>query len=107
MATNIRADSTEYARVTLTVSHDITGDVIQVALPLTGVDPATWYTADVVGVVPGTGADVGKYVATFRVLVGPLAGVTTLTKGNTYDYISRVTDTPERPVRVHGQLLAT
>lgn len=91
---------TEYIRVPVAAKEagavvDPTGDTVQMAFPLAGVDPvsgdwktASWETA-------GT-----TYYA--RCLVGPTGDVT-LTDG-LYDAWVKVTDTPEVVVRKAGQL---
>lgn len=94
MPLTIRPDSTEYVTATVTADHDITGDTIEVALPVSGVAPVTWIGADVLSVVEVS----GKWVATYRILVGPASGDVSLEAG-TYDWILRVTDSPEVPVR--------
>lgn len=94
MPLTIRPDSTEYVTATVTADHDITGDAIDVALPVTGVAPTTWIAADVLSVVESA----GKWVATYRILVGPASGDVSLEVG-TYDWVVRVTDAPEVPVR--------
>lgn len=99
----IRADSTEYVTATITSNADLTANTIEVALPETGVDPVTFLLAEVVSSVSqGT----GKYLTTYRLLLGP-GGAKTLAKGTTYDWIVRITDTPEVPVRAAGTVTAT
>jgi hypothetical protein len=100
---DIRADSLEYATATITATHDLTGDTVEVALPLTGVDPVTWLAADVVSV---TDLGNGTWRLTYRLLLGP-GGDITLTQGSTYDWLVRVTDSPEIPVRLAGSVNAT
>lgn len=95
MPLTIRPDSTEYVTATVTADHDLSEATIEVALPVTGVLPETWITADVVSVAE---VSAGKWVATYRVLVGPASGDVALEAG-TYDWILRVTDSPEVPVR--------
>lgn len=102
MPLTMRADTLEYATATITTDHDITGKVIEVALPVTNVAPSTWQPAEVVSVTPGTGS---KYTAKYRVLIGP-TGAFTLTAG-TYDWTVRLTDDPEIPVRKVDQLIIT
>lgn len=93
MPLTMRADTLEYATATITADHDITGKVIEVALPSTGVAPSAWIAATVVTVEP-----VGStFRAKYRILIGP-AGQVTLTAG-TYDWTVRLTDDPEVPVR--------
>lgn len=99
---DIRVDSKEYVKATIAVDHDLTGKVIQVALPATGVAPSTWFTATVTSLVE---APTGTWTATYRIIVGP-GGDVTLTVG-TYDWTVRVTDTPEIPVRKAGTIVAT
>ena len=99
---NIRADSTELATATVSVDHDITGKVIQVALPLTGQATSTWYTADVLGT-----AHVGSnWISTYQILIGPASGDVTLSVG-TYDWTVKVLDSPEVPVRKSGVVVVT
>lgn len=99
----IRADSTEYVTATITSNADLTANTVEVALPETGTDPITYLLAEVVSSVSqGT----GKYLTTYRLLLGP-GGVMTLTKGATYDWIVKVTDTPEIPIRAAGTVTAT
>lgn len=105
MPLSIRADSTEYYTATVTADHDITGDTIEVALPAKNGDPETWITADVLSVVE-TPAGSGKWLATYRILIGPNAGQTALAAG-TYIWLMRVTDTPEQPVRLVDQITVT
>ena len=96
----IRADSTEFIYATVTADHDLTSATLHVALPVTGVAPTTWYEATVTDVAQ-IGSSPTKYKATYRLLVGPSGGATTLTAG-TYDWVLRVTDSPEQPIRVTG-----
>lgn len=98
----LRSDSTEFVTATVTADHDITGRVIEVALPLAGTAPSTWYTAEVVSVLDTGNA---QWKATYRILVGP-TGAVTLTPG-TYDWIVKVTDSPEIPVRLAGTVTIT
>lgn len=102
MALSLRADSTEYVTATITADHDITGDVIEVSVPAKGQAPVTWYPADVTGVAEVATAP-GTWKATYRLLVGPNGGTVALTSGN-YDWLVRVTDDPEQPVRLAGDL---
>lgn len=90
--------STEYVRVAIATSPaaDPTSDNIQMAFPVTGVNPvlgdwksATWET------------DGTTYYA--RCLVGPAPGVVTLAEG-LYDVYVKVTDNPEVVVRQTGAL---
>lgn len=99
---DIRVDSKEFVKSTIAVDHDLTGKVIEVALPATGVAPTVWFTATVTDV---TQAPVGTWTATYRITVGP-GGTVTLTVG-TYDWTVRVQDTPEIPVRKAGTIVAT
>lgn len=98
----IRSDSTEFATSSITTDHDITGQQIEVALPLTGSDPVDWYVAEVLDV---DDLGNGQFKATYRLLLGP-AGTATLTDG-TYDWLVKVTDTPEIPVRKSGTVVVT
>lgn len=100
---NIRTDSTEYIKSTITVDHDLTGKTIQVALPAAGVVPTTWFNSTVTDV---TEAPTGIWTATYRLLVGPAGGALVLTEG-TFDWTVKVTDTPEVPVRKAGTVVAT
>jgi hypothetical protein len=99
---NIRADSTEYVKSTISVDHDITGKSIQVALPTTNTSPSTWVDAEVLGTV----SDAGIWTSTYRILIGPAAGDITLTAG-TYDWTVKVIDSPEVPVRKSGVVVVT
>lgn len=99
---NIRADSTELATATVSVDHDITGKVIQVALPLTGQATASWIDAEVLNT-----AHVGpNWVSTYQLLIGPASGDVTLSVG-TYDWTVKVVDDPEVPVRKAGVVVVT
>ena len=98
----LRADSTVYLKGTITVDHDITGKTVEVAIPSAGVAPDTWQAATVLSVVE-TPASSGTWVATYRMLIGPLAGVYAPPVGQ-YDWTLRITDTPERPVIKAGTL---
>lgn len=105
MPLKIRSDSTEYVTGTITTDHDITGKVIDVAMPPSGTPAATWFPANVVK-VEQTSANPPRWTATFRILVGPAAGVTSLAAGG-YDWTVRVTDSPEVPVRKAGAITVT
>lgn len=99
---NIRADSTELATATVSVDHDITGKVVQVALPVTNAAPSVWITAEVIGT-----AHVGaNWITTYQILIGPASGDVTLAVG-TYDWTVKVIDTPEVPVRKAGVVVVT
>lgn len=99
------AASTEYVYSTLAADHDLTGKVVEVALPVTKQAPQTWFTATVTDVsVNGGGTE---WTSTFRILVGPADGVVTLVKGATYDWTSRLQDNPEVPTRIAGTIQAT
>lgn len=102
---NIRADSTEYIKSSITVDHDLTGKTISVALPVTGVEPdvGDWNSAFVTDV---TEAPTGVWTATFRLLVGPAGGSVALVEG-TYDWTVKVDDTPEVPIRRAGTVVVT
>jgi hypothetical protein len=104
MVLSIRADSTEYATATVSADHDITAATVEVALPVTNTPPSTWYAATKVGTVQ-VGA---RWTCTYRILIGPAAGVTSLSAGN-YDWTVRLTDTPgpEVPVRKVGVVTVT
>ncbi|MGH3536320.1 MAG: hypothetical protein ACRDQG_16635 [Pseudonocardiaceae bacterium] len=102
MPMTIRADSTEYATATITADHDITGDVINIALPVKGGDAVTWTTATVTGVTAGT----GTWTATYRILLGPAGGDIALDPG-AYDWLVKVTDDPEQPVRKADTITVT
>lgn len=102
---NIRVDSTEYIYSTVTADHDLTGKAIEVALPRVGVSPDTWYSATVTGVAQ-TSTSPNRWTATYRLLVGPTGGALTLTSGS-YDWTFRLTDSPEKPVRKTGSVVAT
>lgn len=101
---NIRTDSTEYVYSTVTADHDLTGKTIEVALPVAGTAPDTWYAATVTNVVEN--ASTASWTATYRILVGPSGGLLTLGAG-TYDWTFRLTDSPEQPVRKTGSVIAT
>lgn len=100
---DILAISKEYATATITAKSDLTGDTVEVALPLTGDDPVSWLPAETVSVVDNGN---GTWTLTYRLLLGP-AGDFSPVKGTTYDWYVRVTDTPEIPVRLAGQVTAT
>lgn len=100
---DIRTDSTEFIYATVTSDHDLTGTTIEVALPTTGVTPTTWYTATITDVAP---IKADRWVTTYRLLVGPSAGAVTLTAG-TYDWVFRLTDSPEVPIRKTGTVTAS
>jgi hypothetical protein len=97
----IRIDSTEFIYGTVTADHDLAEANIEVALPVTGEPPQTWYTAAITEVVTGT----DTWTATYRLLVGP-EGSVELSVGK-YDWTFRLTDTPEVPVRKAGTVEAT
>lgn len=100
---DIRVDSTEWIYGTVTADHDLTGVSIEVALPATGVAPSTWYEATVTDVAQTAS---NRWVATYRLLVGPAGGEVTLSAG-TYDWIFKLTDSPEVPVRKTGTVTAS
>lgn len=95
----LRTDSLEYLTATLETDHDVTGMLVEVAIPVMGEDPVTWYAAEVTLV---TQASNGRWLATYRLLVGP-GGDVQLAAG-VYDWIVRLTDSPEVPVRNAGNL---
>lgn len=95
---DIRTDSTEWIYATVTADHDLTGVAISVALPSTGSAPSTWYTATVTDVAQ---IKANQWKATYRLLVGPAGGDVTLTAG-TYDWVFKLTDAPEVPIRKTG-----
>lgn len=97
---DIRADSTEFIYATVTADHDLTGASLHVALPSTGSAPSTWYEATVTDAVQISTSPT-KYKVTYRLLVGPSGGAVTLTAGS-YDWVLRVTDSPEQPIRKTG-----
>lgn len=99
---NIRADSTEFVKSTVSVDHDITGKAIQVALPVANAAPSTWYNAEVLG----TNNVGGVWTSTYRILIGPSGGDVTLAAG-TYDWTVKVIDTPEVPVRKAGVVVVS
>lgn len=99
---NIRADSTEYVKSTVTVDHDISTADISVALPVTGVAPSVWFLAE----VTGTSNVGGNWTSTYRILVGPAGGAVALTAG-TYDWTVKIEDNPEVPVRKAGVVVVT
>lgn len=100
---NIRADSTEYVKSTVSVDHDITGKTIQVALPAANTAPTTWVDAEVLST---TSDGAGTWTSTYRILLGPASGDITLSAG-TYDWTVKVVDTPEVPVRKSGVVVVT
>lgn len=95
---NIRTDSTEWIYGTVTADHNLTGVSISVALPATGTAPTTWYAATLVD-VDQIKAD--RWVGTYRLLVGPIGGALTLTAG-VRDWVFKLTDSPEVPIRKTG-----
>ena len=97
---DIRADSTEFIYATVTADHDLTAATLHVALPVSGQTPTTWYEATVSDVAQISSSP-AKYTATYRLLIGPSGGDTQLTAG-TYDWVLRITDSPEQPIRVTG-----
>ncbi len=109
MSLTIRTATTEYLTATVTADHDITGRAIELAVPETGTVAVTWFATQVLSVVdvtptgqpPGT-----RWLATYRVLLGPQGGILSLPPG-TYDWTIRVIDTPERPVRKVSLLTVT
>lgn len=104
MPLTMRADTTEYVSASVTADHDLTGATISVAVPVTNVAPTTWYPADVLGVVESIAGV--RWVATYRLLVGPSGGAVQLSAGS-YDWTVKVADTPEVPVRKAGVLTVT
>jgi len=95
------AQSTEYVRVAVDANVDVTGLVVQMAFPATGVDPvsgdwnsATWET--------DTSTTPPTYYA--RCLVGPVGGEVTLVSGVLYDTYVKIQDSPEIVVRNTGAL---
>lgn len=102
---NIRTDSTEYIYSSVTADHDLTGKVIEVGLPVKNEAVTTWYDAEVTG-VSQTSSSPARWTATFRLLIGPGGGVTTLSEGS-YDFTMRLTDSPEIPVRKAGSVSVT
>lgn len=100
----VRSDSTEYITATLITDHDLTGKNIDVSIPLTGEDPdespADWIDAELISSVQ---TSANRWTTTYRVLVGPVNGVVTLPAG-IYDWTVRLTDSPEVPIRVAGQV---
>jgi len=91
------AQSLEFVRVTVTnpdmVSFDPSGDVVQFAFVSPGKTPTTWFAGS-------WDTSAGTYDA--KILVGP-SGTVTLSKGR-YDVYLRITDNPEIPVRLAGNL---
>jgi hypothetical protein len=100
---NIRTDSTEWIYGTMTADHDLAGVSISVALPSTGTAPSAWFPATVTEVDQ---IQPDRWVATYRVLVGPIGGAVTLTAG-TYDWVFKLTDSPEVPIRKTGTVTAS
>ncbi len=104
MPLSIRTDSTEYVSTSLTANHDVTGTVVNVALPPVNEAPTTWYAAEVLSVTAVPGA--ARWVVSYRLLIGPAGGVTQLNPGE-YDWTARLTDTPEVPIYKHAVLTVT
>lgn len=106
MPLSMRADSTEYATATVSADHNISADTISVALPTAGVAPSTWYPAEVLGVTASAGNT--RWTATYRILIGPVGGVTQLAPGS-YDWTVKITDSPgpEVPIRKVSVLTIT
>jgi len=90
---NIRTDSTEYVRSTVTIDHDLASS---------GQTPTEWFPAE----VTGTTTTSGKWTSTYRLLVGPDGGAVELIPGS-YDWTVRVNDIAETPVRKAGVVIAT
>lgn len=99
---SIRADSTEYRFATVTTSHDLTGVNIQVAFPVTGQAPETWYNTTVMSVAESS----GKWTSKYRILIGPDEGDVALEAG-TYDWTIKIQDNPETPVLKVGKFQVT
>ena len=106
MPLTMRADTTEFATATVSADHNINGATIMVSLPVAGVAPSVWYPAEVLGVVANSGST--RWTATYRVLIGPVGGVTQLAAG-TYDWTVKITDNPgpEVPIRKVSVLTIT
>lgn len=102
MPLTMRADSTEYLTATVAADHDLTGVVIEVAIPMSNTAPTTWYPAQVLSVTPFG----DKWIATYRIFIGPAGGVTQLSQGS-YDWTVRITDDPEVPIRKAGVVTVT
>lgn len=104
MPVSMRADSTEYLTATVSADHDISAATVEVALPVTNTAPSTWYAAEVLSTTQ-TGQ---RWTSTYRILVGPAAGVTSLSAGQ-YDWTVRITDDPgpEVPIRKVGVVTIT
>ena len=94
----MREDTTEYVKATVSADHDITGDIIEVSFPAQ-VNPGTevWNAAEVVSVLPSS--DGKSWVASYRIMVGPNGGTVALTAG-AYNMLVKVHDNPETPVRL-------
>jgi hypothetical protein len=105
MPLKLRADSLEYVTATLSTDHDITGDVIAVALPTSGAAPSTWVPATVLDVteVPPSS---GRWTARYRILIGPGSPDISLAVGE-YDWTVRLTDDPEAPVRLVDKIIVS
>jgi hypothetical protein len=99
---DIRADSTEWVYGTVTADHDLSLATLHVALPATGVAPTTWYEATVADVAQISSSPT-KYKVTYRLMIGPSGGSVTLAAG-TYDWVLRITDSPEQPIRKTGTI---
>jgi hypothetical protein len=100
----MRADSTEYATATISADHDISDATVEVALPVTNVAPSVWYDAEVLTTTQ-TGS---RWTTTYRILLGPAGGATSLTAGS-YDWTVRIADDPgpEVPIRKVGVVTIT
>lgn len=76
------------------------------ALPVTNTPPSVWYEAEVVNVAQAPGQQ--RWVAMYRVLIGPVGGATSLAAGD-YDWTVKLTDNPgpEVPIRKAGVVKVT
>lgn len=97
----IRIDSTEYATGTVTANHDLTGAGVQIAqTPHDSHDALVWEDAEVLGVADNGD---GTWTLTYRLLVTAAS----LVDPGDYDWVVRLTDTPEVIVRRTGLLTVT
>lgn len=80
------------------VAYNPTADTVQMAFPPTGTDPTTWY-----GAVWSTDSTTTPPTYWALCLVGP-GGTVSLDEGD-YDAWVQVTDSPEVPQLLSGQLV--
>jgi hypothetical protein len=91
----MNTNSTEYLNVTLSADHDISADPVAFSIVSKGSEPGpVWTSASV-------------YTAgVAKLLVGPASPYGQLTAG-IYDIYVKITDNPEVPVLLAGQLRIT